>query len=190
MYGEGGNHILHCMRRNPDIVHLVHNNMVYGLTKGQASPTSMAGFATPAQPEGVIVNPLNPIALAVAMDASFVARAFAGDVEHLAGIIQQAVQHTGYALVDILQPCVSFNDVNTYKWFKEHSYLLKDHDPRDRRAAFALAVQEKMALGVIYTNERKTFGKQQAAYAGNDAPLYARELNRDKLKALINSFVL
>lgn len=114
MYGEGGNHLVHAIRRNPGITNIVHNNMVYGLTKGQASPTSPCGLVTPAQVDGVFQEPLNPLALAISLDASFVARAFAGDVKQTKEIIKKAITHKGYALVDILQPCVSYNKVNTY----------------------------------------------------------------------------
>jgi 2-oxoglutarate ferredoxin oxidoreductase subunit beta len=153
MYGEGGNHFLHCVCRNPDIVNLVHDNRVYGLTKGQASPTSPVGFRTPVQVEGVASEPFNPLAVAVALGASFVARANAGDVEQTKELIKRATLHRGYALIDILQPCVSFNKVNTYRWYREHTYSLDDgHDPRDREAAMRLALaSDPLPLGVIYT---------------------------------------
>lgn len=193
MYGEGGNHFIHCLRRNPDIVHLVHNNMVYGLTKGQASPTSMVGFRTPVQTSGVILEPFNPIAVAVALNAPFVARSFAGDGEHLREMIVQAAGHPGYALVDVFQPCVSFNRVNDYGWFSEHTYSLEDdYDPTDRQAAFARALEtERMPLGVIYRNDgRKTFEEQQPAWAEDEAPLWQRETDEDELEELIDSFRL
>ena len=109
LYGEGGNHFLAALRRNLDITILAHNNMVYGLTKGQASPTSVRGFVSKAQPHGSASEPFNPVAVAVVMGASFVARGFAGNQEHLAELISRVIRHRGTALVDILQPCVSFN---------------------------------------------------------------------------------
>ncbi len=124
MYAEGGNHLIHAIRRNPDITTLVHNNMVYGLTKGQVSPTSGEGFKTPVQVRGVFLEPFNPVAIAVALDASFVARAFAGDTEETKEILKKAITHKGFALVDIFQPCISYNKVNTYEWFKENTYYL------------------------------------------------------------------
>jgi 2-oxoglutarate/2-oxoacid ferredoxin oxidoreductase subunit beta len=167
MYGEGGNHMLHAIRRNPDIACIVHDNMVYGLTKGQASPTSRMGFRTPVQVGGVFEEPINPIALAVAMDASFVARAFCGDIDGTAAIIKQAVRHKGFALIDVFQPCVSFNKVNTLQWFKENTRALgDDHDPRDRKAAFARAIEtDPFPLGVIYVNEKPTFEENLGLYA-------------------------
>ena len=104
MYGEGGNHFFHTIRRNPDITNIAHNNMVYGLTKGQASPTSAVGFKTPVQVEGVFSEPFNPVAVAVALGASFVARAYSANIDQTVGIIKEAILHKGYALVDIFQP--------------------------------------------------------------------------------------
>jgi len=97
-YGEGGNHFIHTIRRNPDITNIVHNNLVYGLTKGQASPTSLMGFKTPVQIQGVMSEPFNPLSVAIALDASFVARAFAGDIEQMKTIFTKAIKHRGYAL--------------------------------------------------------------------------------------------
>ncbi len=141
-YGEGGNHFLAGLRRNVDLTMLVHDNQVYGLTKGQASPTSLEGMHTKAQPTGVHQYPFNPVAVAVSMHVGFVARGFAGEVEHLAGLIGQALDHKGLALVDILQPCVSFNKLNTYKWYKDRVYHLDEeagHDPGDWEAATKLS---------------------------------------------------
>jgi len=189
MYGEGGNHFLHTIRRNPDITHLVHNNMVYGLTKGQASPTSQLGFKTPVQTTGVVSEPINPLALAIAMDASFVARVFCGDIEKTAAIIKKAIQHPGYALVDIFQPCVTFNKVNTFKWFKENTYNLEDHDPSDRSKALIRALEtEKMPLGIFYINKnKKSFEKQLALHQKKEKPFLFREINRKGLQELLES---
>ncbi|MDD3926867.1 MAG: thiamine pyrophosphate-dependent enzyme [bacterium] len=191
MYAEGGNHFIHAIRRNPDITNVVHNNMVYGLTKGQASPTSQKGFVTPVQITGVYVEPFNPLAVAIALDASFVARAFAGDQEQTREILKQAVRHKGYALVDIFQPCVTFNKINTYKWFKEHTYYLDEtHDPRDRVAAFARATEsERLPLGVFYISpDRAVFEDNLLAYRDNKEPLYLRSTDRqEKLSNLLNS---
>ena len=143
MYGEGGNHFLHACRRNPNITLFVHENMVYGLTKGQAAPTSRVGMQTPVQVAGVISEPVNPIALAIAMNVGFVARAFSGDIEGTKAIMKRAIRHEGFALVDIFQPCVSFNKQNTFQWFKENTYALEPEYKADNRAAaFARALEE------------------------------------------------
>ena len=189
MYGEGGNHFLATIRRNPDITNIVHNNMVYGLTKGQASPTSQRGFVTPVQVAGVILEPFNPIAVAVALDASFVARAYIGDIDMTKDIIKKAISHRGYALVDIFQPCVSFNKINTYKWFKEHTYDIEDsYDPTDRVRAFEKAIDAtKFPLGVIYTNRKKPIFEQSlAAYEKDTTPVIKRERNLKVLQGFID----
>ncbi|TFG49010.1 MAG: 2-oxoacid ferredoxin oxidoreductase [Candidatus Brocadiia bacterium] len=190
MYGEGGNHFIHTIRRNPNITNIVHNNLVYGLTKGQASPTSQIGFKTPVQVNGVILEPFNPIAVAIALDAGFVARAFAGDHEQTKEIIKQAIQYNGYALVDIFQPCVTFNKLNTYDWFKQNTYYLEGHDPTDKIHAFEKAVEkEKLPLGVFYKNIDKTpFEQNIKTYQQDKRPLYQRETDLKKLSALIETF--
>ena len=190
MYGEGGNHFIHTIRRNPDITNIVHNNMVYGLTKGQASPTSQRGFVTPVQVSGVFLEPFNPLAVAIGLGASFVARAFAGDLDRTVSMMKQAITHKGYALVDILQPCVTFNKINTYKWFKEHSYYLDDsHDPADRNAAFAKATEEgRFPLGVLYEIEGKpSFEDNLTVYADSSDPLYKRRHDSEQIMELIES---
>jgi 2-oxoglutarate ferredoxin oxidoreductase subunit beta len=190
MYGEGGNHFIHAIRRNPDITNIVHNNMVYGLTKGQASPTSETGFKTPIQVNGVTLNPFNPIAIALALDASFVARAFAGDTKETKTILKKAIQHKGYALVDILQPCVSFNKINTYDWFKEHIYYLdQTHDVTDKIGAFKKSIeQHKFPIGIFYIGKsKKTFEQNLKIYNQNKKPLFQRQVQMNKIVKLINS---
>lgn len=190
MYGEGGNHFIHTIRRNPDITNIVHNNMVYGLTKGQASPTSRKGFVTPVQVNGVFLEPFNPLAVAIALDASFVARAFAGDIEQTTDILTKAIEHKGYALVDIFQPCVTFNKLNTNQWFKEHTYYLEDHDPSDRQQAFVKATEtERLPLGAFYISPPKPpFEENIGIYRQTSAPLYDRRLDAQKLRDLIETF--
>lgn len=187
-YGEGGNHFIHTIRRNPDITNIVHNNMVYGLTKGQASPTSKRGFKTPVQVAGVYLEPFNPIAVAVTLNASFVARAYAADIDKTKEIIKKAILNNGYSLVDIFQPCVSFNKINTYQWYKENTYYIEDnHDPYDREKAMRLAfAEDKFPLGIIYlNNNNKTFVENLPAYESDKRPLYQRTVNKKILKKLI-----
>lgn len=188
-YGEGGNHFIHTIRRNPDITNIVHNNMVYGLTKGQASPTSRIGFKSPIQPEGVFVKPFNPLAVAIALDASFVARAFMQDKVQTKDILKKAINHKGYSLVDIFQPCVTFNKVNDYKWFKENTYYLEaSYDPFNQIEAFKRSIEEeKLPLGIFYIKEGKpVFEKSLSVYKENSDPLYKRSLDMKKLQDLIN----
>jgi 2-oxoglutarate/2-oxoacid ferredoxin oxidoreductase subunit beta len=188
MYGEGGNHFLHAARRNPDLTLFVHDNMVYGLTKGQAAPTSRKGMVTPVQVSGVTSEPLNPVALAIALDVGFVARAFCGDIEGTKSIMKRAILHPGFALVDIFQPCVSFNKLNTFQWFKENTYALEgDYRPDDRAGAFARAIEEMpYPLGVLYEkNDRPPFESTLPAYQKNARPLRERKLNMETLKTII-----
>ena len=159
-YGEGGNHLMHAIRRNISVKLFVHDNQIYGLTKGQASPTSMEGMVTKNQPFGVLSEQLNPMVMAVALDCSFVARGYAGDQEHLKGLIKEAVNHKGFSIVDILQPCVTFNKVNTYAWYGQRVYHIEpDYNPEDRIQAFQKALEwgERIPIGVIYRNHRPTF---------------------------------
>lgn len=183
MYGEGGNHFLHCIRRNPDLTNIVHNNMVYGLTKGQASPTSPLGLITPLQVDGVILEPFNPLAVAIALNASFVARAYVGHIDETRAILKAAILHRGYALVDLLQPCVTFNKLNTYKWFEMNTSALPgDHDPSDRVQAFARACEEEpLRLGIFYRQEKPLFEEQLAAYRDDPRPLFERRVDLLKL---------
>ncbi|MFA5809835.1 MAG: 2-oxoacid:ferredoxin oxidoreductase subunit beta [Thermoleophilia bacterium] len=175
-YGEGGNHFLHAMRRNNNINLFVHDNQVYGLTKGQASPTTQEGTVTKTQPYGVFLEPLNPVALAVAMDASFVARGFTGDGAFLKELMVMALEHKGFALLDILQPCITYNRINTLSWYRERVYRVgEDHDPTDREAAFRLAHEfgERIPTGVIYRNSRPVMEDSIPVLAGKP-PLVRR----------------
>ncbi len=189
-YGEGGNHFIHNIRRNPDITNIVHNNMVYGLTKGQASPTSQRDYSTSLQIEGVALEPFNPLAIAIALKASFVARAFSGDIKETKEILKKAIKHKGYALIDIFQPCVTFNKVNTYQWFKNNTYYLDEsHDYYNREEAFKRAIEtEKYPLGIFYKNsDNVTFEESLSSYKTDKSPLYKRDFHEDKLNKLIES---
>lgn len=191
MYGEGGNHFLHTIRRNPNITNIVHNNMVYGLTKGQASPTSQKGFKTPLQINGVHLEPENPLGIALAHGVTFVARAYSNDKELLQKVLVEAIRHRGYALVDVFHPCVSFNKVNDHNWFKEHTYHLgDDHDISDIEQAFAKTLEkEKLPLGIFYKKEGvKTFEDYLEPYFDEQTPLFKRKRNEKKLQELMDSF--
>jgi 2-oxoglutarate ferredoxin oxidoreductase subunit beta len=181
-YGEGGNHFLAALRRNMDLTVLVHDNQIYGLTKGQASPTSARGHVTKAQPEGNRSDGFNPVATSVAMRASFVARAFSGEPEHLVATIKEAMAHKGFSLVDILQPCVSFNKVNTFAWYKERTYILEDHDPTDWTAAMTLSEEfgDRIPLGVIYREDKPVFG--------HGGRLAEHGYDKNDLKAVLQSY--
>ena len=189
-YGEGGNHFLHALRRNPDLTIIVHDNQVYGLTKGQASPTSEEGFVTRAQPTGPHDERFNPLALAVLMHAPFVARGYARDFAHLAGLIAAGIQQRGLALIDVLQPCVTFNRLNTYEWYEQRIYKLgEDYDPTDRAAALVKAEEwgDRIPLGVLYRGERPVF-TDDMPWVG-DAPVALRSRKPQEAEGLLEEFV-
>jgi len=189
-YSEGGNHFLHTIRYNPDIVNIVHDNAVYGLTKGQASPTSEIGFITSVQRVGVYNEPFNPIAVAIAQNASFVSRAFVGHPEETKEIIKKALSHKGYAFIDLFSPCVSFNRVNTYQWFRENTYYLDEtHDQYDQKMALGKALErKKLPLGIFYLNPKPTYEQNTRIYSQDTRPLFQRELDKEALMKLINKF--
>jgi 2-oxoglutarate ferredoxin oxidoreductase subunit beta len=189
-YGEGGNHFLAAIRRNIDITLLVHNNQVYGLTKGQASPTSPEGFVTKAQPEGVPSLPFSPIVVAVAMRAGFIARGFSGKMDHLSELIQQGIAHRGFALIDVLQPCVSFNKVNTFSWYKERcNPLPAGYDPTDWEAAIKVAGEwgDKIPIGIIYRNDRPPFEDHFPVLC--QGPLVGRDVDRVTLTKIMEGYL-
>ncbi|MBI5607061.1 MAG: 2-oxoacid:ferredoxin oxidoreductase subunit beta [Deltaproteobacteria bacterium] len=188
-YGEGGNHFLAAIRRNINLTLLVHNNQIYGLTKGQASPTTEEGRITKAQPQGVPSAPFNPLAVAVAMQAGFVARAFSGMADHLTDLIQQAVSHHGFSLIDILQPCISFNLVNTLAWYKKRCYALPDdYDPAQWEPAMKTAMEwgERIPVGVIYRNKRPSFEDHFPVL--KQGPLVGRGVDQKKVKQILGSY--
>lgn len=188
-YGEGGNHFIHAIRRNVNVKLFVHDNQIYGLTKGQASPTSMEGTVTKNQPSGVFSEQLNPVALAVALDCSFVARSFAGDGEHLKAMIKEAINHKGFALLDILQPCVTFNRVNTYEWYRKRAYHIEpEYNPTDRVEAFRKALEwgDHIPIGVLYKNERLAYEDMVPMLKGK--PLVRQPVELSGLEATLQEF--
>jgi len=188
-YGEGGNHFLHVIRKNPNISLFVHNNQVYGLTKGQASPTTDKGTHTEIQPHGVLAEPINPLALAISQDCSLVARGFAGDQDHLKELMKAAITHKGFALLDILQPCVTFNKINTFKWYRDRVYKLEEeYDSTNRIKAFERSLEwgDKIPNGILYKNERKIL--EEGVPAIQEKPLVRQEFSIKKVKHEIDKF--
>jgi 2-oxoglutarate ferredoxin oxidoreductase subunit beta len=190
-YGEGGNHLIHAIRRNPDITILVHDNQIYGLTKGQASPTSERGMVSKIQREGVFNNPLNPIALAISQECSFVSRGYAGDVQHLTELLIKAIRHRGLSLVDVLQPCVTFNKLNTFKWYSNRVYKMEDGEyPLDDRVkAFERSLEwgDRIPLGIFYVNERPVLEDNHEVL--KEAPLIRHKPHTEKVNVLIDGFM-
>jgi 2-oxoglutarate ferredoxin oxidoreductase subunit beta len=185
-YGEGGNHFMHAIRRNTDLTLLVHNNQVYGLTKGQASPTSAYGMITTMQTQGVISDPFNGPLVALALGAGFVARGFAGNIQHLSDLIQKAMTYKGFSLIDIMQPCVSFNKVNTYEWYTQRIYELTGPVPDSFDEAVALARQgeDRIPIGILYRKEKTDFTSRIPVL--KSGPLVSRAYDPVAVQALLD----
>lgn len=187
-YGEGGNHFLSAVRRNIDITLLVHDNKVYGLTKGQASPTSDTGLITKHQPHGVLMEPFNPLAVALSLGAGFVARGFSGNKQQLAGLIEEGITYKGFALINIMQPCVSFNRINTYGWYKKRVYDVETetHSADDFQQAMNLAFEwgDKIPTGIIYKKEKASYTDRIPALKGG--PLVDQKYDPEKIRAVLS----
>lgn len=194
-YGEGGNHFLHAARRNQDITLLVHNNQVYALTTGQTSPSSNKGFKTKSTPQGTKEVAFNPISILLSAGASFVARGFAQDASHLTDLIVRAISHKGFSVVDVLQPCLTFNQVNTPEWFRQRIYKLqeiRDYKPNNKLMAIEKSLEwpqngidSKIPIGIFYQyqEKRRPFRKDR----GSGRPLYSS--GGGELSSIIKEFV-
>ncbi len=183
-YGIGGNHFVQSCRRNPNLTHIVENNQIYGLTKGQYSPTSDKGFVTTTSTDGSIEIAFNPMAVALAAGATFIARAFAGQPKHVAQMIAEGIQHRGYAFIDVLQPCVTFNRINTYDWYRKRVYHVEEdeYDPANREAAWQKTHEweERIPLGVLYrVDSLPTYEDQVKALEGGSPVSRLNDLARN-----------
>lgn len=191
-YGEGGNHFIHALRRNINLTLITHNNQIFGLTKGQASPTAERGTVTRVQTKGVFLTPFNPLAVAVTFEIPFVGRGFAGDIDHLAELMKEAISTDGFSLLDILQPCVVWDRVHTFSWYRERVYKLEEseHDPSDPLAAIQKAKEwgDKIPTGVFYRNREAVSYEEESPVLG-DGPLVNRPFDSRKIETLIDSFL-
>jgi 2-oxoglutarate ferredoxin oxidoreductase subunit beta len=179
-FGIGGNHFVHTMRRNVDLLYVVMDNQIYGLTTGQTSPTSRVGMKTKSMPFGNIEAPVNPISLALAAGATFVARGFSGEQKHLTELMRQGVQHKGFSFLDVFSPCVTYNHDNTYQWFRPRVKKLEDdsaYDATDWTAAMekSLLWGEEIPIGKFFerTDVPSLHGAEPVL---NDGPLISRDL--------------
>ncbi len=192
-YGIGLGHFIHAMRRNLDLTYIVMNNQIYGLTTGQASPTTTKGHKTKSTPRGNVELPINPVALALVSGATYVARGFSGENKHLADLIAGGIAHHGFALVDVFSPCVTYNLVNTYPWFKQRVYKIEDekgYDTSDSVAAMRKAQEwePKIPIGVFYKGEEATYEDSEPAL--KKGPLVRQPLGMDEglFKDLMEEF--
>lgn len=189
-YGEGGNHFIHNIRRNVNITHFVHDNQVFALTKGQASPTSIEGFVSGVQTDGSINTSFNPLMLAISAGAGFVARGYSGNKNQLISIMKEAIEYKGYALVDILQPCVSFNKVNTFSWYKKRVYELDgDYDSSNKLMAIEKSMEfgDKIPLGIIYKEAKEDY-HQKNMVLKNGEVLVDKKMNSNFAREFMKEF--
>lgn len=189
-YGEGGNHFIHALRGNVDITYIVHDNQVYGLTKGQMAPTTELGQPTSSTPEGAAEQALNPVALAIAAGGSHVSQGFAGDTAQLTQLIVDAVRHPGFSHVNVLQPCVTFNHHNTFSWFYKRVYKVEtvQHDFSNKYEAFARALEwgDKIPTGLLYREIRPTWVDRVHELGGE--PLATRRVDTIDISKTLTSF--
>lgn len=189
-YGEGGNHFLHACRGNHDITLIVHDNGVYGLTTGQAAPTAQKGFKAKSTPTGIIEVSVNPLALALAEGATFIAQGFAGDMNHASTLIAEGMKHKGLSLVNILQPCVTFNHINTYQYYLPRVYKLpENYDKTDAKQALLKTWEmneEKFPLGIIYESSRPAYTEELQQLGGK--PLIKKS-RFEQFNDLFNDFI-
>ncbi|MFH1521184.1 MAG: thiamine pyrophosphate-dependent enzyme [Candidatus Micrarchaeota archaeon] len=194
-YGIGAGHFIHIMRRNYDLTYIVHDNQIYGLTTGQASPTSQLGMKTKTTPKGVVETPFNPLANAIVGGATFVARSFAGDMNHLKTMMKEAIAHRGFALLDVFQPCVTFNRINTYEFFTKRIYKLQEagHDVEDRMKGLEKAFEaektdyEKLPIGIFYKVNRPTY--EDTLPQIKEIPLVHHDLTKIDVSSIYDSLM-
>lgn len=188
-YGIGVGHFIHACRRNIDITLIAENNQVYGLTKGQTSPTSQKDYKSNSTPFGAIDRPINPLMLALSSDATFVARTFSGNMAHAKEIFKKAIQHKGFALVDVFQPCITYNKINTYSYFNQKTYDLQKtgHDTTNLEAAVAKSLEEeKLPIGIFYQKEEASYEDQLPKT--NKLPIVKHDISKIKVQKLIDYY--
>ncbi|MFA5062608.1 MAG: 2-oxoacid:ferredoxin oxidoreductase subunit beta [Candidatus Omnitrophota bacterium] len=190
-YGEGGNHFLHNIRRNVDITVVVCNNQIYGLTKGQASPTTDLGYKTKVLSNGVILEPMHALEMAIVLGCGFVARGYSADSEHLSWLIGEGVKHKGFSLIDVLQPCVTYNKKNTYEWYSKRVYKVNEgpsYDVYNKMAALQKAAEweEKIPIGVIYRKESDSY--EDRSGLNNKIPLVEEKIEDIDISEALKEF--
>lgn len=193
-YGIGIGHFIHAMRRNIDITYIVMNNQIYGLTTGQASPTTMKGMQTKSTPRGNVEMPINPIALALVSGATYIARGFSGVPDHMANLIAGGIAHRGFSLIDVFSPCVTYNKLNTYPWFKERVYKLEDeagYDVADADAAVQKSFEwgDRIPIGLFYKGDLPTYEDSEPAFKQGPLVNHKLGLDRDTFDRFMSEFL-
>jgi 2-oxoglutarate ferredoxin oxidoreductase subunit beta len=192
-YGIGVGHLIHAMRRNLDVTYLVMDNQIYGLTTGQTSPTTGLDQKTKSTPQGNHESPLNPMALAITCGATYVARGFSGEPKQLADLIANGMMHKGFSLIDIFSPCVTYNKVNTYPWFKERVYKLEDEnwDASDLQKSLAKSFEwgDRIPLGVLYSVDKPTYEDSEPVLQRGPLVKQKLGLSKEVFADLINEMI-
>ncbi|RAS81899.1 2-oxoacid:ferredoxin oxidoreductase subunit beta [Priestia endophytica] len=193
-YAIGMGHTVHAMRRNIDLTYIVMDNQIYGLTKGQTSPRSATGFVTKSTPQGTIEKTLSPTELAVTSGATFVAQGFSADLKGLTAIIEAGIRHRGFSFINVFSPCVTYNKVNTYDWFKEHLVNLNEfegYDPTSRKMAMeTLGEHESLVKGIIYQDkDRLSYQDLANGYAEQSLAHSNIELHPNHFEKLMSEFI-
>jgi 2-oxoglutarate ferredoxin oxidoreductase subunit beta len=175
-YFEGTNHLIHAAKRNVDITYIVSDNQIFGLTTGQASPTSELGMITKTTPYGNVEYPINPLTIALSAGATFVARGFSGELAHLEMLIERAIEHKGFSLIDVMSPCITWNKLDTYEYFRQKTYKLDEEQITDFSYAYNKALEtEKIPIGILYEISRQK-------YEDLDPVLKTVNLSKDKIQ--------
>src|SRR5207247_353322 len=193
-YGIGVGHFIHAMRRNIDITYIVMNNQIYGLTTGQASPTTMKQVRTKSTPRGNVEMPINPLALAAVSGATYIARAFSGEPEHMAQMIAGGIAHRGFSLVDTFSPCVTYNKINTYPWFKERIYKLESESGYDASNVSQALLRsfewgDRIPIGLFYKDEQPIYEDSEPAMKRGPLVQHPLEMNPDTFASLVQEFI-
>src|SRR3954451_12121150 len=193
-FAIGMGHTIHAIRRNIDITYIVMDNQIYGLTKGQTSPRSAAGFKTKSTPHGSIEQAISPMEMALTAGATFVAQSFSTDLKDLTALIEAGIQHKGFSLINVFSPCVTYNKVNTYDWFKENLTKLssiENYDSSSREEAMQTLMKHKsLVTGLIYQNTKQP-SYQELLTSYSQTPLSKADLNMDEayFDKLVSEFV-
>jgi len=194
-YGIGLGHLMHAMRRNINLTYIVHNNEVYGLTKGQTSPTAPKGTKSPSTPNGAIETPINPMALAITGGATFIAKGFAGDIERLSNLIAKGMCHEGFAIIDVAQPCVSYNPKMSYQWLQERVYKIEEtvgYNPKDKVWAMTKALEDeeiKVPTGIFYHSDTDRTSYLEELPEDKELPLVKQSIENIDIEKLIDEYL-
>ena len=190
-YGEGAGHFLQLCRSNHDVTVLAHDNFLYSLTTGQKSPTTPKGQATPSTPNGTIDEPFNPLATALTNSAAFVARGFAGDIPHLTKLLIAAISHSGFSLLDILQPCPTYKKDRSYAWYRDHIYYLDQeagYQTNDRKLALQKTLEtDRLPVGIFFEETKPAYHQQVISL--KDTPLVSQTIDSINIGPALKEFI-